>query len=75
MLKLMKVIVGVMKLSTTFIEGRTMTTQYEIRTMRGTPVQIFDDEVRARAEMLKQERRVGIKMQLYKIVSQEELMA
>lgn len=52
-----------------------MTTQYEIRTMRGTPVQIFDDEVRARAEMLKQERRVGIKMQLYKIVSQEELMA
>lgn len=52
-----------------------MQVSYEIRTMRGTPVQIFDNEKRARSEMLQKEKRVGVKMQLFKIVRVEELVA
>ena len=45
---------------------------YEIRTMRGTTVHVFDDEVRARKAMLEKEKKVGVKMQLYRIVRTEE---
>ena len=45
---------------------------YEIRTMRGTPVYTFDDEHRARKAMLEKEKKVGVKMQLYRIIRTEE---
>lgn len=48
---------------------------YEIRTMRGTRVHVFDDEVRARQAMLENEKRVGIKMQLFRITKREEKLA
>lgn len=46
---------------------------YEIRTARGAPVFAYDCEIRARQEMARSEKRVGIQMKLYKITRTEEL--
>jgi hypothetical protein len=45
---------------------------YELRTLRNARVFSFDDIVRAKAEKLKAEKRVGVKMQLVKITLLEE---
>lgn len=49
-----------------------MNVVYEIRTMRNTPVHIFDSEARAREEQRQAERRIGTKLKLIKITKTEE---
>lgn len=49
---------------------------YEIRSIRGNrPVFAFDDEVRARAELARAEKRIGTKLALVKIIRFEERIA
>ena len=51
-----------------------MNVVYEVRTVRGTPVFSHSDEKRVREIKLQREKRIGTKMNLYKIVMQEELL-
>ena len=52
-----------------------MNTTYELRTVRNTPVFVYDNEQRAREERVKEERRRGLKLRLVKITRVEEEMA
>lgn len=49
-----------------------MTTTYELRTIRNTPVFSYDSEMRAREEMHKEEKRRGLKLRLIRITRVEE---
>lgn len=49
-----------------------MTTTYEIRTVRNTPVHVFDNEHRARAERAEAEKRIKTKLKLVKVTRVEE---
>ena len=50
-------------------------THYEIRNPRGRPMMAFDDEHRARDFMQREERRVGVKYQLFRVRRVEEALA
>ena len=49
-----------------------MTETYELRTMRDTPVFIYDNEARAREAMRTEEKRRGLKLRLIKVTRVEE---
>ena len=51
-----------------------MTETYEIRTVRNTPVYSYDNEQRAREEMVKAAKRIGTQLRLGKITRVEEEM-
>jgi hypothetical protein len=49
-----------------------MTTTYEIRTTRNTPVYRYDNEYRAKQELVAAQKRIGTKLRLIKITQTEE---
>lgn len=45
---------------------------YEIRTLRDTPVYRYDNEYRAKEELVRATKRIGTKLRLIKITQVEE---
>ena len=51
-----------------------MTQTYELRTKRGAPVYRYDSLTRAREELAQAEKRIGVRLDIYRIVCTEELV-